>query len=96
MGCFGVFALNVDHPDTFAAIVESPEGSSTEAAVLAKKPIWVFHAAQDLVVDVKFSRETVEALKAPAACRGTPSTEKRCTSLPTPIRPQYPHTRTEK
>jgi predicted peptidase len=64
MGCFGVFALNVDHPDTFAAIVGMSGGlDPTKAAVLAKKPIWVFHAAQDLVVDVKFSRETVKALK---------------------------------
>ena len=64
MGCFGAFALNVDHPDTFAAIVGISGGlDPTKAAVLAKKPIWVFHAAQDLVVDVKFSRETVKALK---------------------------------
>ncbi len=64
MGCFGVFALNVDHPDTFAAIVGIAGGLDPDkAAVLAKKPIWVFHAAQDLVVDVRFSRDTIKALK---------------------------------
>jgi predicted esterase len=64
MGCFGVFALNVDHPDAFAAIVGISGGlDPAKAAVLAKKPIWVFHAAQDLVVDVKFSRDTFKALK---------------------------------
>ncbi len=64
MGCFGVFALNVDHPDTFAAIVGIAGGlDPARAVVLAKKPIWVFHGSQDLVVDVRFSRDTVKALR---------------------------------
>ncbi len=64
MGCFGVFALNVEHPETFAAIVGIAGGlDPARAAVLAGKPIWIFHAAQDLVVDVRFSRDTVKALR---------------------------------
>ncbi len=64
MGGFGVFALNVDHPDTFAAIVGICGGlDPSRADVLAKKPIWVFHAAEDPMVYVKFSRDTVKALK---------------------------------
>jgi len=64
MGCFGVFAMNVDHPDTFAAVVGICGGLDPgKAAVLAKKPIWVFHAAEDPTVNVRFSRETVRALR---------------------------------
>jgi predicted esterase len=64
MGGFGVFAMNVDHPDTFAAIVGICGGlDPVKAAVLANKPIWVFHAAEDPIVDVKFLRDTVKALR---------------------------------
>lgn len=64
MGCFGVFALAVDHPDTFAAIVGICGGlDPLKAAVLAKEPIWVFHAQEDPMVYVKFSRDTVKALR---------------------------------
>jgi predicted esterase len=64
MGCFGVFAMNVSHPDTFAAIVGIAGGlDPAKAAVLANKPIWVFHASEDPIVDVRFSRDTVRALK---------------------------------
>ncbi len=64
MGGFGVFAMNVDHPDTFAAIVGICGGlDPAKAAVLADKPIWVFHAAEDPIVAVRFSRDTVNALR---------------------------------
>jgi len=64
MGCFGVFAMNLDHPDTFAAIVGICGGlDPLKAAVLANKPIWVFHAAEDPIVEVRFSQETVRALR---------------------------------
>lgn len=64
MGCFGVFTMNVDHPDAFAAIVGICGGlDPAKAVVLANKPIWVFHAAEDPTVDVRFSRETVRALR---------------------------------
>jgi predicted peptidase len=64
MGCFGVFAMNVDHPDAFAAVVGICGGlDPAKAPVLAKKPIWVFHAEQDPIVNVRFSRETVSALR---------------------------------
>jgi predicted peptidase len=64
MGGFGVFAMNVDHPDTFAAVVGICGGlDPARAAALANKQIWVFHASKDPIVDVRFSRETVKALK---------------------------------
>ncbi len=70
MGAFGVFAMNVDHPDTFAAIVGICGGlDPAKAAVLAKKPIWIFHAAMDPIVNVRFSRGTVKALR---TAGGTP------------------------
>jgi predicted peptidase len=63
MGGFGVFAMNVDHPDTFAAVVGICGGlDPAKAAMLANKPIWVFHAAEDPIVEVRFSRDTVKAL----------------------------------
>jgi poly(3-hydroxybutyrate) depolymerase len=64
MGGFGVFAMNVDHPDTFAAIVGICGGlDPAKAAVLANKPIWVFHSAEDPIVNVGFSRDAVKALR---------------------------------
>ncbi len=64
MGCFGVFAMNVSHPDTFAAIVGICGGlDPAKAAVLANKLIWVFHATEDPSVEVRFSRETIRTLK---------------------------------
>jgi predicted peptidase len=64
MGGFGVFAMNVDHPDTFAAIVAICGGlDPVRASALAGKPIWIFHAAKDPIVDVRFSRNSVQALR---------------------------------
>jgi predicted peptidase len=64
MGGFGVFAMNVDHPDAFAAIVAICGGlDPARAAVLANKPIWIFHAAEDPIVNARFSRRTVKALR---------------------------------
>jgi predicted peptidase len=64
MGGFGVFAMIVDHPDTFAAVVGICGGlDPTKAAVLANKPIWVFHSAEDPIVDIRFSRASVQALR---------------------------------
>jgi predicted esterase len=65
MGGFGIFALNVAHPDTFAAIVSVCGGLDPERApLLAAKPVWLFHAAADPLVSVRFSRLTVDALRA--------------------------------
>ena len=64
MGAFGAFMMNVDHPDTFAAIVAICGGvDPARASVLAGKPIWIFHAAKDPLVDVWFSRNSVQALR---------------------------------
>jgi poly(3-hydroxybutyrate) depolymerase len=63
MGGFGVFAMSVAHPDTFAAVVGICGGlDPARAAVVARTPMWIFHAAEDPVVPVRFSRDTVKAL----------------------------------
>jgi predicted peptidase len=63
MGGFGVFALAAAHPETFAGIVSVCGGlDPSRASALAHLPIWLFHAAEDPVVAVRFSRETVKAL----------------------------------
>jgi predicted esterase len=65
MGGFGVMALNAAHPETFAAIVSVCGGlDPAQAPKLARKPIWLFHAAEDPLVSVRFSRAAVEALRA--------------------------------
>jgi predicted esterase len=87
MGGFGIFALNAAHPDTFAAVVSVCGGLDPEkAALLAGKPIWLFHAAADPLVNVRFSRLTVDALR---AAGGTP----RYTEYPvgTPFVGSSPH-----
>jgi predicted peptidase len=64
MGAFGVFAMNVDHPDTFAAIVAICGGlDPARASMLAGKAIWIFHATKDPIVNVRFSRNSVQALR---------------------------------
>jgi predicted peptidase len=64
MGGFGVFAMNVEHPDTFAAIVAICGGlDPARASALAGKPTWIFHAVKDPIVDVSFSRKSVQALR---------------------------------
>ncbi len=65
MGGFGVYALAAEHPDTFAAVVGICGGLDPEkAGALSRTAIWVFHAAADPIVPVRFSQETVKALQA--------------------------------
>jgi len=64
MGGFGIYALAAEHPQTFAAVVGICGGLDPgKASALASTAVWVFHAAQDPTVSVRFSRDTVEALK---------------------------------
>jgi len=64
MGGFGTWALNISYPETFAAMVPICGGGDPEQAeFLADKPIWNFHAEDDAVVDVSYSRDMVNALK---------------------------------
>ncbi|WP_335964481.1 prolyl oligopeptidase family serine peptidase [Galbibacter sp. PAP.153] len=65
MGGMGTFEILSRMPDTFAAAIPICGGGSTE---LVKKyvntPIWVFHGAQDNVVNPNHSLEMVKALLA--------------------------------
>lgn len=66
MGGMGTFELLARKPDTFAAAI--PICGGTNPALLSifaeKVPLWIFHGADDAVVDVKYSRQVVDALKA--------------------------------
>lgn len=65
MGGFGTFGAVLARPDFFAAAVPVCGGQDpTQAASLAKLPIWVFHGAMDKSVPVEMSRKMVEAIKA--------------------------------
>lgn len=64
MGAFGIYAMAAEYPGTFAAVVGICGGLDPgSASRLAHTPVWAFHAAADPVVPVRFSRETVEALR---------------------------------
>lgn len=64
MGGFGTWTLNTEYPDLFAAMVPvCGGGDPAQAKVLADKPIWTFHAVDDSVVDVSYSRNMVTALR---------------------------------
>ncbi len=63
MGAFGTWALAIAHPDLLAAIMTaSGGGDPAKLASVAALPAWVFHAVQDPVIPVSFSRGTVDAL----------------------------------
>lgn len=65
MGGFGVWALNIKYPYYFAALVPVCSiGDSKKIFFLDRKPIWVFTAESDEVVEVEKVRQNVEALKA--------------------------------
>jgi predicted peptidase len=65
MGGFGTFALAIEHPDEFAALLPICGGGDPgRLAAIAKIPIWVFHAAEDPIVPVLMSQVSVQALKA--------------------------------
>lgn len=64
MGGFGSFALNIKHPDTFAAMVIVCAAADTAAVkTIANKPIWVFTAQEDPLVHVEYPQNTIGALK---------------------------------
>jgi predicted peptidase len=70
MGAFGAWALAVEHPDVFAAIVAaSGGGDPARLPALAKTPVWVFHAVKDPTIPVSFAKTTVKAL---AGAGGSP------------------------
>ncbi len=65
MGGYGTWDLAAAHPEKFAAIAPiCGGGDPTDAAALAKLPIWVFHGAKDKTVTLDKSTKMVEAIKA--------------------------------
>lgn len=64
MGGFGTFDLIQRYPKKFAAAVPICGGGDTSRAfMLSELPIWVFHGTKDEVVDPKFSRAMVDAIR---------------------------------
>lgn len=64
MGGFGTFDLIERFPGKFAAAVPiCGGGDAARASLLKEMPIWVFHGAQDQVVDVRYSRTIVDAIQ---------------------------------
>jgi len=74
MGGNGAWHISAKHPDRFAAVVpvcghlDRDAGASGQLGLvnknLARKPIWVFHSADDSVVPVTQSDVPVESLRA--------------------------------
>jgi len=72
MGGFGTYHLINTEPRLFAAGVAVAGCTGPETASTFKKvPLWLFHAADDAVVDVKYSRALAEALKRAKDCKYT-------------------------
>ncbi|MGG0413758.1 chitobiase/beta-hexosaminidase C-terminal domain-containing protein [Peribacillus simplex] len=63
-GGFGTFNMNMEHPDTFAAMVPIAGGADPAKAHLIKHvPIWAFHAKDDSVIPVSYSRNIIDAIE---------------------------------
>lgn len=63
MGARGVFNLLEERPGYFAAAVAcAGAGNNSAAALIARTPLWAFHAAGDGVVDVSGTRTMVDAI----------------------------------
>ena len=71
MGGYGVWHFAAEYPGKFAALVSICGGSSlTEgdrfnplAAKIGRTPAWLFHGADDKIVQVSESRQIVKALE---------------------------------
>lgn len=71
MGGYGVWHFAAEHPNNFAALVSICGGSplttgnrfSEIAGKIAQTPAWLFHGAEDKVVQVSESRNLVAAIK---------------------------------
>ncbi|MFS0778281.1 chitobiase/beta-hexosaminidase C-terminal domain-containing protein [Neobacillus sp. 3P2-tot-E-2] len=63
-GGFGTFNINLKYPDLFAAMVPiAGGGNPSEAHKLVNKPIWAFHAVDDVVIPVSYSRNIISAIQ---------------------------------
>jgi predicted peptidase len=64
-GGFGTFNLNNRYPDLFAAMVPIAGGGNPETAhVLKDKPLWAFHAVDDIVIPYSYTSNAITAIKA--------------------------------
>lgn len=64
MGGFGTWALAVDYPNRWAAIVPiCGKGDPSKAEAIAHLPCWCFHGGADNVVPPQHSRDMIEALR---------------------------------
>ena len=63
MGGYGTWYTAMARPDLFAAIVPVCGGGMAWNAGAYDMPIWVFHGAEDNLVDVRNSDEMVDKLK---------------------------------
>lgn len=63
-GGFGTYNLNIKYPDLFAAMVPiAGGGDPNQAYQLINKPIWAFHAEDDIIIPVSYSRNIIAAIK---------------------------------
>jgi predicted peptidase len=65
LGGMGTWSLAMKHPDRFAALAPiCGRGDTSQAATIAKLPIWCFHGDADRAVTVEGSRSMIAAIKA--------------------------------
>ncbi|MBD2867826.1 chitobiase/beta-hexosaminidase C-terminal domain-containing protein [Paenibacillus arenilitoris] len=63
-GGFGTFHTYAIAPDLFAAMVPIAGGGDPDKMpALAGKPIWAFHAEDDAVIPVSYTREAIERIR---------------------------------
>ncbi|AZG17249.1 cadherin-like beta sandwich domain-containing protein [Cupriavidus pauculus] len=63
-GGFGTWNIGLLRPDLFAAMIPiAGGGDPTQMEKLKSMPIWAFHAEEDQVIPVSYSRQSVEALR---------------------------------
>lgn len=64
LGGMGTWSLSMKYPDRFAALVPiCGRGDTSQAAKIAKLPIWCFHGDADRAVTVEGSRSMIAAIK---------------------------------
>ena len=65
MGGGGTWDIIVRRPEKFAAAVPiCGYGDTSKASLLVDQPIWAFHAANDTVVSVQYTRDMINAVVA--------------------------------
>jgi predicted peptidase len=63
-GGFGTWNISLLRPALFAAMIPiAGGGDPTQMGKLVNKPIWAFHAEDDPVIPVTYSRNSINALR---------------------------------